>query len=71
MSRYCNIVRRKTVTVGSADKFKLQFGTIIYFAVDYDATDAEITNLILPYIMNNLYEKTITLIGYDGFNEGQ
>lgn len=32
-----------------ADSLKLQFGAIIYFAVDYDATDAEITNLILPY----------------------
>lgn len=37
------------IAVGSAEKFKLQFGAIIYFAVDYDATDAEITNLILPY----------------------
>ncbi len=32
-----------------ADNLKLQFGSIIYFAVDYDATDAEISSLILPY----------------------
>ncbi len=33
----------------AADNLQLQFGTIIYFAVDYDATDTEITNNILPY----------------------
>ena len=42
-----------------ADDLKLQFGSIIYFAVDYDATDAEITNLILPYF-SALYSKFMT-----------
>ena len=32
-----------------ANSLKLQFGAIIYFAVDYDATDYEITNKVLPY----------------------
>ncbi len=44
-----NAIVDAAIAVGSAEKFKLQFGAIIYFAVDYDATDAEITNLILPY----------------------
>lgn len=30
----------------------LQFGAIIYFAVDFDATDAQITNTILDYFMH-------------------
>lgn len=33
----------------AADNLNLQFGTIVYFAVDYDATDVQITNNILPY----------------------
>ena len=42
-----------------ADNLKLQFGSIIYFAVDYDATDAEITSLILPYF-KTLYSNFMT-----------
>mgnify|MGYP001070500801 CR=1 FL=1 len=32
-----------------ANALKIQFGSIIYFAVDCDATDDQITNYILPY----------------------
>lgn len=32
-----------------ADQLKLQFGSIIYFAVDFDALDYQITDNIIPY----------------------
>lgn len=35
--------------VKHADRLKIQFGAIIYFAVDYDATGVEIQNKIIPY----------------------
>lgn len=35
--------------VSAANGFNLQFGSIIYFAVDFDATNAQITSHILPY----------------------
>lgn len=35
--------------VERAKSFYLQFGTIIYFAVDFDATNSQITNNIIPY----------------------
>lgn len=35
--------------VEHADALKLQIGSIIYFAVDFDAMDYQITNLVLPY----------------------
>lgn len=38
-----------STAAAAADDLQLQFGTIIYFAVDYDATDAEITSNVLPY----------------------
>ncbi|MFJ4860965.1 glycoside hydrolase domain-containing protein [Streptomyces sp. NPDC088748] len=33
----------------AADVYKFNRGTVIYFAVDYDATDPEITSNIIPY----------------------
>lgn len=42
-----------------AESLNLQFGAIIYFAVDFDATDAQITSLILPYF-NKLHSSFIT-----------
>lgn len=33
----------------AAERFGLPHGSVIYFAVDYDATDAEITSGIIPY----------------------
>lgn len=33
----------------AADELELQFGTTIYFAVDCDPTDTQITNSIIPY----------------------
>lgn len=42
-----------------ADELKLQHGAIIYFAIDYDATDDEITSLIIPYF-NTLYSTFMT-----------
>ena len=41
--------------VNAANNFKLQFGAIIYFAVDYDAQDAEIDNIIIPYFASGDY----------------
>lgn len=35
--------------VSAAEKFGFPFGTIIYFAVDFDAMDTDITNNIIPY----------------------
>ena len=35
--------------VRAARKFKIPEGNVIYFAVDFDALDPEITNYILPY----------------------
>lgn len=48
---FTNDNANKEVSLGitAANKFKLQFGSIIYFAVDYDAQDAEIDNVIVPY----------------------
>lgn len=37
------------IAVENADNLHLQFGAIIYFAVDCDATDEQITYTILPY----------------------
>lgn len=45
-----------------ADSLKLQFGAIIYFAVDYDATDAEITSKVIPYF-EKLYSKFMNTCG--------
>ena len=42
-----------------ADDLHLQFGSIIYFAVDFDATDSQITNTILPYF-STLYTRFMT-----------
>lgn len=47
--------------VNAANNFKLQFGAIIYFAVDYDAQDAEIDNIIIPY-----FEKVYDTVMYKG-----
>lgn len=44
-----NAVKDAKTAYDYADKLKIQFGAIIYFAVDYDATDSEITSLIIPY----------------------
>lgn len=43
------------LAVEYANLLYLQFGAIIYFAVDFDATDAQITNYLLPYF-RALYE---------------
>lgn len=48
--------------VNDIDKFYLQFGTIVYFGVDFDATDAQITNNILPYF-KALYESFMSKCG--------
>ena len=45
--------------VNAANNFKLQFGAIIYFAVDYDAQDAEIDNIIIPYF-EKVYETVMS-----------
>lgn len=45
--------------VESANSFYLQFGTIIYFAVDCDVTDVQVTNAIIPYF-KALYKKFMT-----------
>lgn len=42
-----------------ANNLHLQFGAIIYFAVDFDATDEQITNLIIPYFAK-LYSTFMT-----------
>lgn len=47
-----NAIADATSAVNYANSLHLQFGAIIYFAVDFDATDAQITNTILDYFMN-------------------
>ncbi len=46
----------------AANNLDIQFGAIIYFAVDFDATDAQITNNILPYF-SKLRSDFLTLCG--------
>lgn len=47
--------------IEAATKFQFPLGTIVYFAVDYDAIDDEVTNYIIPYFesinetVNNFY----------------
>ena len=43
-----------------ANNLHLQFGAIIYFAVDFDATDAQINSLIIPYF-RKLYSRFMTV----------
>lgn len=38
-----------TKAATALENLKIQYGAIIYFAVDFDSTDAQITNLVLPY----------------------
>lgn len=44
------------------EKLYLQFGVIVYFAIDFDATDQQITDYILPYF-KSLYSTFITRSG--------
>ncbi|HIQ90192.1 MAG TPA: DUF1906 domain-containing protein [Candidatus Coprosoma intestinipullorum] len=47
-----------SLALTAANKFKLQFGSIIYFAVDYDAQDAEIDNSLIPYF-KEIFERVM------------
>lgn len=51
-----------TDAVNYANNLNLQFGSIIYFAVDFDAMDVQITNSIIPYFAK-LYETFMTSSG--------
>lgn len=44
-----NAMNEVALAINAANNLQLQFGAIIYFAVDYDAQDAEIDNVIIPY----------------------
>ncbi len=57
-----NAVNDAINAVNDANKFYLQFGTIIYFAVDFDATDAQITSNIIPYF-KTLYSTFMSKCG--------
>ena len=45
----------------AAENLSFSIGTIIYFAVDYDALDYEVTNYIIPYFqaINNIFSDDI------------
>ncbi|GKS12896.1 hypothetical protein YDYSY3_38960 [Paenibacillus chitinolyticus] len=46
----------------AANSYGFPFGTLIYFAVDYDALDGEVTTNIIPYF-SALYSKMLALGG--------
>lgn len=52
--------------ISNVEKLGFKTGTIIYFAVDYDAIDAEVTSNILPYFkaISETFKKAVNKKGY-------